>query len=320
MTDGDPAWHPTATAEQRSARARLLHRIRAYFHERRVLEVETPILSGAGNSDPGIEQFRSTDGRWLRTSPEYAMKRLIAAGSGDIFELGRVFRAGEAGAWHNPEFTLLEWYRPGFDHHALMDEVAGLVNSLLPRPLAVERLSYAEAFQRHLQIDPHGASTAELRRCAGSAGIAGAETLELALKDAWLDLLLSHRIEPHLGEGRITFLYHYPASQAALARLCPDDVATADRFEVFYGSVELANGYVELTDAAEQRQRFRHDQDERRRCGKRIRPPDDALLACLEAGLPACAGVALGFDRLLMIAVGADDIRQVQHSPHEEPK
>ncbi len=301
-------------------RADLLARIRDFFRQAGVLEVETPACSRYGVTDPAIESFTTRftgpgaargEARYLHTSPEFPMKRLLAAGSGPIYQLCRVFRNGERGRRHNPEFTLLEWYRPGFDHHQLMHEVADLIQALSPRPLAFDRLSYAEAFQRQLQIDPHRASAADLRGCAIARGIAGAETLELESRDAWLDLLLSHLIEPRLGEGGMTFLYDYPASQAALARVRPGDPPLAERFELYLGGVEIANGFHELTEAGEQRRRFQEDNHRRRAMGMPEVPLDECLLAALEQGMPPCAGVALGVDRLIMFLTGSPQIGDV---------
>jgi len=315
-----PDWRPSASLEMLRTRADLLARIRDFFHQAGVLEVETPACSRYGVTDPAIESFTTRftgpgaaqgETRYLHTSPEFPMKRLLAAGSGPIYQLCRVFRNGERGRRHNPEFTLLEWYRPGFDHHDLMNEVAELVQSLSPRPLEVESLSYAEAFQRHLQIDPHGTSAPDLRECAVARGIAGAETLALESRDAWLDLLLSHLIEPRLGQGGMTFLYDYPASQAALARIRPDDPPVAERFELYLGGVEIANGFHELTDAGEQQRRFQEDNRRRQALGLAIVPPDARLLAALASGLPDTAGVALGVDRLLMYLSGCREIREV---------
>jgi lysyl-tRNA synthetase class 2 len=306
--------------ETLQVRAGLLAKIRDFFRQAGVLEVETPVCSRFGVPDPAIESFttRYTGPgaplgavRYLHTSPEFPMKRLLAAGSGPIYQLCRVFRNGELGRLHNPEFTLLEWYRPGYDHHDLMTEVAALVDALAPQPLKQERLSYAEAFQRLLRIDPHSASADSLRACAIEQGIPGAEALSLDRREAWLDLLLSHRIEPHLGVDGMTFLYDYPATQAALARVRPGDLPVAERFELYLAGVELANGFHELTDAHEQRARFLEEKRRREAMGLPEVPIDECLLAALEAGMPPCAGVALGVDRLLMLLTGRSQIRDV---------
>ncbi|MDJ0807345.1 MAG: EF-P lysine aminoacylase EpmA [Gammaproteobacteria bacterium] len=303
------SWRPSASLETLRARAGLLTGVREFFQRRGVMEVETPVCSRFGVTDPAIESFTTRyagpaapPGRtlYLHTSPEFPMKRLLAAGAGPIYQICKVFRGGELGAKHNPEFTLLEWYRPGFDHHRLMDEVAELVNSLMPHQLEVEKLTYAEVFRQALQLDPHTATLAELRRCAREVPIPGAAELELVQADAWLDLLLTHVIEPQLGRARMTFLYEYPASQAALARIIPSSPPLAERFELYLAGVEIANGFNELTDAQEQRNRFEQENSERSEQSLAQIDMDLHLLAALEAGLPACAGVALGIDRLLM--------------------
>jgi elongation factor P--(R)-beta-lysine ligase len=311
-------WRPSASLENLQQRARILQRVRVFFAERGVLEVETPILSTAAITDPHLHSFTTrytgpghADGLslYLHTSPEFPMKRLLAAGTGPIYQLCRVFRQGEAGRRHNPEFTMLEWYRPGFDHHALMDEVAELVGPLFGLHEAAERLSYSEAFQRHLQIDPLEATVDELQQCTTAIGLVGFE--DETDRDLLLELLLSHRIEPELGREGLCFLYDYPASQAALARLNPDDPRVAERFELYYRGVELANGFHELADATEQRERFSAELETRNRQGLESVPMDERLLAALEEGLPACSGVALGIDRLVMLALGADSLDQV---------
>ncbi len=316
-----PRWRPAVGPEALRARARLLRGIRRFLDERGVLEVETPVLSRAGTTDPAIDslatRFTGPGAAaglplWLHTSPEFPMKRLLAAGSGPIYQICRVFRDGEAGRLHNPEFTLLEWYRPGFDLARLMDEVSALVRSLLPACAGDTRATYGDLFQRHLGIDPHRASVDELRRAARAAGVD--PSLEAGDRDAWLDLLMSHCIEPRLPDG-LCFVHDYPASQAALARLRPGDPPVAERFELYLDRVELANGFHELADAAEQRRRFEGDLARRRAEGRPGPPLDEALLQALAAGLPDCSGVALGVDRLLMRVVGADRIDQVLAFP-----
>ncbi len=308
---GDPG--PTAASEALRARGRLLSLIRAFFAGREVLEVETPVLSGAGNSDPAIEQFHTTDQRWLRTSPEYPMKRLLASGSGDIYELGRVFRAGEAGAWHNPEFTLLEWYRVGWEYTALMDEVAELVahcGAAFGRSWTVRRVIWRDWLGESAGIDALEAPVPAIRGALEEAGV-GTGGLEGLDRDGWLDLLVSHVVQPAQDPGTMTLVHLYPASQAALARLHAPDPRVAERFEVFLGPTELANGYGELTDPAEQRDRFEAENVRRSATGGRPVPLDERLLAAMEQGLPACSGVALGVDRLLMTLLGARRIDEV---------
>lgn len=298
----------------------MLSRIRAFFAARGVLEVETPILSTAGTTDPNLHSFAATSLapgdsatlRYLHTSPEFAMKRLLAAGSGSIYQLARVFRAGESGRRHNPEFTMLEWYRLGFDLPQLMDEVATLVMEVLEeKKLApTETLTYRDAFLRHTAVDPHTASATDFAACARSHNI-DVSGLTLADVDAWRDLLLTHLVEPQLGRGRLTFIHDYPASQAALARIRPGKPPVAERFELYLDGIELANGFHELTYAPEQRQRFEQDCAVRAQRGLASVPADESLLAALAGGLPDCSGVALGFDRVVMITAGKRAITDV---------
>ncbi len=318
-------WRPFASLAMLQARAELLAAIRDFFRQAGVLEVETPVCSRFAVTDPAIESLTSRYtgpgapaglGLFLHTSPEFPMKRLLAAGSGPIYEICKVFRDGELGRRHNPEFTLLEWYRPGFDHRQLMGEVAELINRLLPEPRPVERLAYAEAFHRHLGIDIQAFDATGLQQVAQREQISGAESLQLDW-DGWLDLLLSHAIEPHLGRGTLCFLYDYPVSQAALARVRPGNPPVAERFELYLEGMEIANGFHELSDADEQRRRFEADNQNRRAAGLVEPPMDEYLLAALQAGLPDCAGVALGIDRLLMQVSGAEQIRQVLAFPFE---
>lgn len=316
-------WRPVADGDTLRLRAELLAKTRAFFAAHAVLEVETPALSAAAVTDPHLFSFATPysgpgprHGRmlYLHTSPEFPMKRLLAAGSGCIYQIAKVFRDGEAGRRHNPEFTLLEWYRVGFDHHQLMTEVAELVTMLLTGrlPLATaERLSYREIFQRHLKLDPHRVSVTELARCVEQCGISMVPGMPMDDVDPWLDLLLTHGIESRLGQGRLSFIYDYPASQAALARLRPGDPPLGERFELYVNGLELANGFHELGDAGEQRRRFEAENAARRAQGLPAMPMDENLLAALDAGLPDCAGVALGFDRLVMLAAGKAAIQDV---------
>jgi lysyl-tRNA synthetase class 2 len=289
-------------------RAAMLAEARAFFASRGVLEVETPILSTAAVSDPQIESLATQVagvGRFhMGTSPEYAMKRLLAAGSGDIYQICKVFRDAERGRWHNPEFTLIEWYRLNFDDAALMTEVETLIACLLApqRFEAAERLSYSEALQRHAGVDAHGASDGDLAEAARRNGIVCRAELD---RDAKLDLLMGCVVGPRLGFGRPCFICDYPASQASLARLKPGLPPVAARFELYLNGVELANGFHELLNAGEQRARFERDLAIRRERGQVQAPLDEHLLAALAAGVPDCAGVALGFDRLVAIALGA---------------
>ncbi len=288
-------------------RAALNALIRAFFAARDVLEVETPILSAAGNTEPNIDSFHTrfsghvdagSAQRWLRTSPEYPLKRLLAAGVGDCYELGRVFRNGEAGGRHNPEFTMLEWYRVGWDHHRLIEETVALVRAalgLVQRTADLRVVDYRSLYQQHLGVDPFDAPLAQLQAPLASVRI-DAEGLT---RDDWLDLLMTHYIQPTFDDDRMTVVHDWPASQAALARIRPGTPPLAERFELYLGAVELANGYHELNDAAEQRARFIRDHAVRAARGDVLPPLDEPLLQALP-GLPDCAGVAVGVDRLLM--------------------
>jgi lysyl-tRNA synthetase class 2 len=299
----------------------MLARIREFFSRRGVLEVETPALSQAAATDPHLNSltthYTGPGGPatlYLHTSPEFPMKRLLAAGSGSIYQICKVFRDGEAGRRHNPEFTLLEWYRVDFDHHQLMDEVAALVTEILSPAqslAAMEKISYRDAFRHHAGIDPFTAEASAFSACAHDHGIQLAESFAHSNLDSWRDLMLTHVIEPQLGLGRLSFLYDYPASQAALARVRPGDPPLASRFELYVEGIELANGFHELDEAAEQTARFARDNETRRATGRPPMPPDQRLLAGLAQGLPDCAGVALGLDRLVMIAAGMDAIGDV---------
>jgi len=315
-----PVWQPRASLETLRLRALLMQRVRRFFAARELLEVETPVLSRSATVDPQIDSFssRCSGGveRWLQTSPEFAMKRLLAAGSGPIFQIARVFRVDESGRFHNPEFTMLEWYRPGFDHHRLIDECEALL-AALGGPASCARLSYREAFVRHAGIDPFLASLPALvARCVQAIGplpampsIEGSDVDESAAGDFLLDLLMSHVVGPQLGKDLPEFLIDFPASQAALAKVRHDvEPPVAERFELFWQGIELANGFHELTDAAEQQRRFEADQARRASRGQPVPPYDPHLIAALEHGLPPCAGVAVGLDRLLMLLLGLPHI------------
>jgi len=300
-------------------RARLYALIRRFFADRQVLEVETPMLSSAGNTDPNIESFTAQFSghvdagarrRWLRTSSEFPQKRLLSAGVGDCYELGRVFRNGEAGRRHNPEFTMLEWYRVGWDHRRLADEVVDIVRAalaLVGKPASLLVCTYRELFTQAAGLDPFDAPDAVLRAALLDVRIE-AQGME---RDDWLDLLLTHRIQPSFPSDRITVVLDYPASQCALAKIRPGVSPVAERFEIYVGAHELANGYHELTDPAEQRARFERDNARRRERGLAEVPMDEKLLSALAHGLPECAGVAMGIERLLMAMIGSDDIRDV---------
>ncbi|MBN8481639.1 MAG: EF-P lysine aminoacylase GenX [Xanthomonadales bacterium] len=300
-------------------RAALYAVLRDHFARSGALEVETPMLSRAGNTEPNIESFRclfkgrgdaGRPERWLRTSPEHALKRLLAAGIGDCYELGRVFRNGEAGRRHNPEFTMLEWYRVGWDHQQLIDETVDVVRAagrLVETEYSFLSVTYEELFKKNLSIDPLRAPIESLRAPL-DGHVLDPKGLE---RDDWLDLLITHRLQPSFPRDRITVIRDWPASQCALARIRTGEPDVAERFELYLGPHELANGYHELTDAAEQRERFERDLVRRRTRGQVEPPIDEAFLCALGDGLPACAGVALGIERLLMCLVGTDDIRDV---------
>lgn len=319
-------WRPTASRARLELRARLLSDARRFFAERGVLEVETPLLGRFAVTDPHLESFAVLDGNtpcgFLQTSPEYAMKRLLAAGAGSIYQIARAFRRGERGRSHNPEFTLIEWYRVGWDHHRLMDEVEALVRTLLEATDAnraskrdSRRVTYGELFEETLGVDPHRAADDVLRRL--TEDLSGPTDLD---RDGLLAFLLTHAVEPRLERRGLVFVHGFPASQAALARVERGalDRPLAARFELYVDGVELANGFHELRDAAEQRRRFAADLAQRKALGNETLPlPDGRLLGALEAGLPECSGVALGLDRLLMVASGASDISEVLAFPIE---
>jgi lysyl-tRNA synthetase class 2 len=307
-------WRPAADPANLKARACLLQDIREFFASLGVMEVETPLISRAGNTDPGIHSIKTDSGAYLRTSPEFALKRLLASGSGDIYELGRVFRAGESGRAHNPEFTMLEWYRNGFSYQELMDEVAALVKHCGRGKFdqwRIEKLSYRELFLRHLEIDPFSADTADLSVAASRHGI---DDIELERKQ-WLDLLIGAVIQPALPGHCLTFVSDFPADQAALARVRDTSPPVAERFELYLGRTELADGYQELTDAVEQQLRFNTENALRKKRGQAKCELDHHLIRALEHGLPECAGVALGVDRLLMAVCGAGTINEVTAFP-----
>lgn len=314
-------WQPTTSISLLHLRAHLLTQIRQFFAEREVLEVETPVLAHATVTDKHLHSFQTQyfldDPKqqqilYLQTSPEYAMKRLLAAGSGPIYQISKAFRnRGESGRYHNPEFTLLEWYRPGFNHHQLMDEVEYLLRIILTCGPA-QRFSYAEIFQKYLQIDPHQISLASLKQVTDDFKLC-IDNVNLS-QDDYLNLLMTHIIEPQIATS-LVFIYDFPISQAALAKIRPGNPAVAERFEVYMQGLELANGFHELSDATEQRQRFTNDLAERASRSYPQVPIDEYLLTALTHGLPDCAGVALGLDRLLMLKAEAKDIAQVISFP-----
>ena len=309
MSDAD--WQPSAPLAHIAERARLLARLRAFLDGRGLVEVETPLLSRHATPDPAIESVAVESRGWLRTSPEFAMKRLLAAGVGDCYELGRVFRAGEAGRHHNPEFTMLEWYRVGWDWRRLADEVVALVRAAGDGRFddwPVTEFDHRELFIEHAGFDPLDASDAEL---AGRAAALGARPDAGLDRRECLDLLTGALVQPSLPDPGMTLVYDFPADQAALAEVRDGDPPLAERFELYLGRHELANGYQELLDADELQARFRAQADMRRQAGAPALPADPLLLDAMRAGLPRCAGVALGVDRLLMAVTGATHIDQV---------
>lgn len=308
-------WRPSCSPELLQARAELNFRLREFFRARQVLEVELPVLASSFVTDPFIEPVTARNAGhtyYLQSSPEYAMKRLLAEYQRCIYTLTKVFRAGECGSRHNPEFTMLEWYRVGLDDHGLMREVGELLCELIPG-LDIHKLSYRQWFSDRWGVDPHTIALAELRALGKSLIEIDDTGLD---KDAWLDLLVTHELEPSLPVG-LTFVHDFPASQAALARIVDDEHGTpvARRFEAYLAcsrgtAMELANGYWELTCASEQRRRFDCDLARRQTLGLPSYPVDEKLLGALERGMPACAGVALGVDRLLMQLHGLKRIGQ----------
>jgi len=309
-------WRPSASLELLKLRARLLARIRQWFAERDVLEVETPALSRFAATDVNIESQEVAGEGWLHTSPEFPMKRLLAAGSGDIFQFARVFRKGESGRRHNPEFTLLEWYRAGMGYRALMDEVVDLcvaAGTGLADWRPARKLTYAEAMAS-VGVDSGRDGPEELAARLDAAGVdwPGSAVDD---REVLMDLVLSALVEPSFDPAQPTLVYDFPPAQAALAAIRPGRIPVAERFELFLGGMELANGFGELTDASEQRRRFEHDRMRRAARGQPDAPADEFLLAALEHGLPACSGVALGFDRLVMVIAGAPDLASVLAFP-----
>jgi lysyl-tRNA synthetase class 2 len=317
VTQASTSWQPTATRAALELRARMLRAAREYFWATDALEVETPYLSSTPVTDVHLQSMAVRGGNrpaFLHTSPEYAMKRLLAAGSPSIWQIARVFRAGEVGRWHNPEFTMIEWYRLGIDHLALMQDVERLIRTVLPTPEslgATEHLTYRQAMLTHAGIDPLTVESPELAAHLRDAGIDVPATV-LDDRDACLDLAMSTLVIPQLGKGRLTFVVDFPASQASLARIRGP---VASRFETFWQGIELANGFHELCDGEEQRARFEHDRAERARRNLSPAAIDEYFLAALAHGLPECAGVALGFDRLMMCAMEAKHIEEVLTFP-----
>lgn len=303
------SWQPTASFANLQARANMLAKLRQFFAERNILEVETPLLCQHTVTDKHIESFlikspgeanNPAQTYYLQTSPEYAMKRLLAAGSGPIFQITKAFRQGEVGRFHNPEFSMLEWYRPSFNHHELMDEVDLLLQFLFNCSPA-KRSSYQQLFINVIDIDPLQCQLNDLHEFLKTQHITDEKQIKKFDKDTALQLILSHVIEPNLGKQAPIFIYDFPSSQAALAKIRYDNPPVAERFEAYFQGIEIANGFHELIDANEQQHRFQQDQLWRKANNRTVPPIDKYLLAALQSGLPNCAGVAMGIDRLLML-------------------
>ncbi|KPJ91046.1 MAG: hypothetical protein AMJ53_12435 [Gammaproteobacteria bacterium SG8_11] len=319
-------WRPSASLHNLRLRASVLNHIREFFAHRDVLEVETPLLCSSTNPDPHIDYFTTSyigpqaakgADLYLQSSPEFAMKRLLAAGSGAIYQICKAFRQGERGSLHNPEFTILEWYRPGFDLAALMAEIEALLHGLFAGQRVLEPtqiITYQNAFQNTLAIDPLQASVEQLVHCAGDQGL-DVKGLGFEERDGWLDLLMSHRVQPHLGHNRLTFVSEYPVSQAALAQVNPHNSQTALRFELFIDGIELANGFKELANAEEQRHRFDLELTQRAQQNQEQPPLDERLLQALAEGIPECSGVAMGLDRVIMLLAKATVLDEILAFP-----
>ncbi|CEK09969.1 elongation factor P--(R)-beta-lysine ligase [Legionella hackeliae] len=304
-------WQPSASFDVLRLRAQLLSQIRRFFLERNYLEVETPIMARFGVTDVYLSNIRATfrgESYCLQTSPEYHMKRLLAAGSGPIFQLARVFRDDELGRWHNPEFTMLEWYQLNINHHQLMDEVDALLQLILQsRPMI--RKTYQQSFLEICGFDPFEITIPKLKIFLKQHALDNVLPADEDDLDQYLFLIMSHIVEPALGEEEVPVaIYNFPSSQAALAKV---HEGTAERFEVYFKGVELANGFHELTDALAQANRFDQDLTVRQRMGLMLPKPDEYLLQALSHGLPSCSGVALGVDRLLALALSQTTIANV---------
>lgn len=312
MSSSRDHWKPGATFTTLERRAEMLRSARQYFDATRALEVETPTLSRNAVSDVHLAsvQVNVCDRpAWLHTSPEYPMKRLLAAGSGDIYQIVRVYRDNEVGRYHNPEFTMIEWYRLHLDHHQLMEDVETLIGCMLPSRCVdrAERMTYAQVMKMHADIEVFSNDNEQLIAALSRHAI----DVPLSIhneRDALLDLIMSTLVGPKLGHDGLMFVYDYPASQASLARIHGN---VAARFEAYMDGLELANGFHELSDVNEQRGRFEADNAQRRQRGLPVNSIDEHFLAALSHGLPNCSGVALGFDRLVMCAVGAKHIDEV---------
>jgi lysyl-tRNA synthetase class 2 len=311
-------WQPSASISTLKKRSLILQKIRQFFVERDVLEVDTPALGHATVTDQHLHSFETqlnhpskpvASTLYLQTSPEFAMKRLLCAGSGAIYQLCKSFRNEEVGRFHNPEFTMLEWYRPGFDHDQLMDEIDDLIKIVLGTQNAT-RITYQNAFKTYLDCDPLLATLEQLKILANQHGYQALAKNETN-KDTLLMLLFSQHVEPYIGQEQPCFVTDFPASQAALANISRANPLVAERFELYFRGTELANGFNELLDTQEQRTRFEQDNLKRQNNGLAPMPIDQHFLAALQHGLPQCSGVALGVDRLIMLALNCEKIEQV---------
>ncbi|MCK5478339.1 MAG: EF-P lysine aminoacylase GenX [Methylococcales bacterium] len=320
-------WKPACDLKHLRLRAQMLTTIRTFFYHRSVLEVETPLLCHATGTDPQLDFFSSfyhgsTVGRemFLQTSPEFAMKRLLAAGSGSIFQICKAFRNGEAGRFHNPEFSILEWYRVGFTLHQLMDEVVELFEVLLDDHCMIEstyRVSYSELFEQVTGLNPLVFCQKSYGQYASENSIGDAISICGNDHSMWLDFLFSHKVQPVLANQTLSMVFGYPAIQSSLARISQENTAVADRFEVFINGIEIGNGFFELSNADEQEQRFDQEKKARTRKGLIQVEKDQLFLDALRFGLPDCSGIALGLDRLLMVIANADSLNDVLAFPFD---
>ena len=322
------SWQPSMNWQHAKQRAQILSQIRAFFLAKNVIEVDTPLLSHATVTDPHLDAFVThfnyskashcdeSVALYAQTSPEFAMKRLLASGYGCCYQICKAFRHEQHGRYHNPEFTMLEWYRVGFDHFKLMDEVAALM-SLILGCQQVERISYQALFIRELAIDPLTADKAELIKLITSHNKLSDWLEQEECIDTLLQFIMAELIEPTIGKDIPCFVYDFPASQASLAKISSQDRRVAERFECYFKGIELANGFHELIDVEQQKLRFEHDNEVRAQLGKSKQAIDNNFISALANGIPACAGVALGIDRLIMLALSASKIDQVITFPIE---
>ncbi|MGR9114446.1 MAG: EF-P lysine aminoacylase EpmA [Gammaproteobacteria bacterium] len=318
-------WRPSSSLEHLRQRAQMLASIRQFFRDRNVLEVETPLLSHGIGTDPQLAFFSTeycfqpkTEQLYLQTSPEFAMKRLLAAGYGSIYQICKAFRNGESGRFHNPEFTLLEWYRPGFDLVQLMAEIEQLISALfapLGRLQEAEKTTYQAVFEHYTGLDPLVFSLSDYVDYAEQSGIPEAASICADRHELWLDFIFSHRVQPNLGRNGLSMVHGFPACQSSLARLNAENPGVTDRVEIFIQGVELGNGFYELTDAEEQERRFDKEIAFRHRHGLPVVDKDRRFLDALVSGLPDCSGMAIGLDRLLMLLLGVGSIEQVLAFP-----